>query len=448
MASVTDAAVLWGIKNFIEILSSEFSHSLWVWVFVMITLAVLRLLFLFLKIRVCERSLYQSTGWTLGWFLHRLRNLSPRVFHTQEGDRHVEAAYESILVYQSNGLVIFQAVQALLQLLVFLPVLVYISWPLTLFLFFVVLPFVGVLQKKLHGLGPVEESLLRTRSDFRNDLNLARRLFRQWSSRFERQAVSADLFERVRDIQSRGVRTGVRKSALSLLTETVSIVAMILVLAFCVLLISKGWMHSSDLVLFCSAVLLCYKPVKECTKVLPEFRSVMSAVRVLETFERLPLKSVKKSNGDLERVTVKDAAFTYQGSEQAVFEHLNMSLSKEKPVLIRGRNGAGKSTMLRLLSGLECSDTFESINEDVFFVAQDLELPPQKFLHDLLKKFETNQNGWRINAVREFMRIWRIDSIVNKERFSGGERAKIALLWAIVSNSKTLLLDEPFASIA
>ena len=31
---------------------------------------------------------------------------------------------------------------------------------------------------------------------------------------------------------------------------------------------------------------------------------------------------------------------------------------------------------------------------------------------------------------------------------SGGERARVALLWALVSDSSTVLLDEPFASVA
>ncbi|WP_233246347.1 MULTISPECIES: ATP-binding cassette domain-containing protein [unclassified Fibrobacter] len=457
LASGADAAILSGIKFFMEILSGESSEALSRWVILMVALTVLRLVFLFLKVRTSERWLYNTSSRVTAWFLHGLRNLSPRVFHTPEGDKNVEAAYEATQVFQTNGAVLFQAVQAILQLVVFLPVLCFISWRLTTFLFLVIVPVVSFLQRKLHKLGPAEESLLWGRSNFRGSLTQARRLFRQWSSSRERTAVSDDLLKQTRILRDRGVETSIHKQILSQITEAVSVLAMVLVLGFCALLIQRGWMDGSSLVLFCSAVLLSYKPVKECARVMPQYRSLMSAMNVLETFESLPKRTafnelVGRQGPELKGASVNKKSFHYEGSEAPVFSGFELSWSREKPVLVRGKNGVGKSTFLRLLAGLEQWDdgsrnaSLSGTEYNVFFVAQDLELPPRRFLQKLLESVARTPTI--VAAITRFQRTANVAPLLHKPGLSGGERSKVALLWSLASRSKTILLDEPFASIA
>lgn len=454
LASAADAAVLWGIRSFIDIVGGKSEIPLAAWVGGMVALALLRLVFLYGKFKVSEGWLYKVSARVQAWFLHRLRDLAPKNFHTPAGERMVESAYESTVVLQNNGGVFFQAVQAVLQLIVFLPVLFYISWPLTLFLFVVVVPLVAVLQRKLHKLGPAEESLLRSRSEFRGNLSLARRLFRQWSGRDERKEISDGLLKEVRGLRDNGLNAAIKKSGLSLLTETVSVLAMVLVLAFCALLMNCGYMDASGLVLFTSAVLLCYKPVKECARVMPQFRSAVSAINVLEEFESL--ETVGKSAGKdfaatsdvatSDDVSIRSGKFTYEGSETPVFTDLALEWSREKPVLVRGKNGVGKSTLLRLLSGLERWESADvHAPGDVFFVAQDLELPPKWMLSRLLEK---RRDAEAAQALESFMQASGAAKLLQKSGLSGGERARVALLWALASDSRTVLLDEPFASVA
>lgn len=452
LASAADAALLWGIRSFMDILQGKPIFSLSGWLVLMVILTALRFAFFAWKMNISEKWLFGAGSLVMGWFLHTLRSLSPRVFHTPEGESKVEAAYESAVVLQSNGGVFFQAVQAVLQLLVFLPVLFYISWPLTLFLFVVVVPLVGWMQRRLHKMGPAEEHILTERSDFRGSLYLARKLFRRWSSRFERKEISNDLMARVRNLRDDGLEVSLRKGVLSLITETVSVLAMVFVLAFCALLISKGWMDGTGLVLYCSAVLLCYKPVKECARVMPQARSAMSALSVLEKFETLPSKKSDSSSAEKtcspnsDNLQITHGDFAYEGAFETLFSNFSLCWNTKKPVLVRGRNGVGKSTLLRLIAGLEEWDYGKilssiSLKNNVFFVAQDLELPPIHLLQKLLA--QTNSV-----AVIEFAHAARVDKIIAKEGMSGGERARVALAWALASDSSMILLDEPFASVA
>ena len=478
MASIADAGMLWGIRSFMGLLSGQSPFSLWEWAALMGLLAALRLVFMFAKVRNSETFLFNTGKRVTEWFLGTLRGLSPRLFHDGSGDSKVEAAYEATLSLQNNGGAYFQLVQALLQLAIFLPVLIYISWPLTLFLFAAVVPFVAWMQRRLHALGPQEESLLYARSNFRLSLNTARRLYRNWSGRTEIGKLSQEVSEEAGTLNRKGLDASIRKNALSIAMETLSVVAMVAVLAFCAMLIARGWMDGTGLVLFCSALLLCYKPVKECARAVPQFRAAASACKVLVEFEGLPKRAAGEQDAGsrLPRFARNDnefeithGNFTYEGSDTPVYRDFGITLSREKPVLLRGRNGIGKSTLLRLLAGLEEWDA--AVPENVFFIPQDLELPPRRLLLEQLNSVksagipspansseperssapESNNkpaNNQKAQLLAEFARTAGTDRLLEKQGLSGGERSRIALLWALASDSPTVLLDEPMAAIA
>ena len=462
MASIADAGMLWGIRSFMGLLEGSSPFTLWEWAGLMALLAALRLVFMFAKARNSETFLFNTGRNVTEWFLGRIRMLSPRLFHDGSGDSKVEAAYEATLSLQSNAGAYFQLVQALLQLAIFLPVLLYISWPLTLFLFAAVVPFVAWMQRRLHALGPQEESLLYARSNFRLSLNTARRLYRNWSGYAEIEHLAREVTEEAGMLNRKGLDASIRKNALSIAMETLSVVAMVAVLAFCAMLIARGWMDGTGLVLFCSALLLCYKPVKECARAVPQFRAAASACDVLEEFEglpkraaceqearsleagsRLPRLSEARNDDSLE---IAHGNFTYEGSDTPVYRDFGITLSREKPVLLRGQNGIGKSTLLRLLAGLEEWDAAMPAN--VFFIPQDLELPPRRLLIEQLNSVKSAGNNPKAEFLANFTRTAGTDRLLEKQGLSGGERSRIALLWALASDSLTVLLDEPMAAIA
>ena len=466
MASLADAGLLWGIRSFMGLLEGSSPFTLWEWAGLMALLAALRLAFMFAKARNSETFLFNTGKSVTEWFLGRIRMLSPRLFHDGSGDAKVEAAYEATLSLQSNAGAYFQLVQALLQLAIFLPVLLYISWPLTLFLFAAVVPFVAWMQRRLHALGPQEESLLYARSNFRLSLNTARRLYRNWSGNAEIERLAREVSEEAGMLNRKGLDASIRKNALSIAMETLSVVAMVAVLAFCAMLIARGWMDGTGLVLFCSALLLCYKPVKECARAVPQFRAAASACKVLVEFEGLPKRAAGEQDAGsrLPRFARNDnefeiahGNFTYEGSDTPVYRDFGITLSRAKPVLLRGRNGIGKSTLLRLLAGLEEWDA--AVPENVFFIPQDLELPPRRLLLEQLNSVKSADSSIPENSpnsastpkaelLAEFARTAGTDRLLEKQGLSGGERSRIALLWALASDSPTVLLDEPMAAIA
>ena len=193
---------------------------------------------------------------------------------------------------------------------------------------------------------------------------------------------------------------------------------------------------------------------------MPQFRAAMSALNVLEKFESLGVVDAPSVDGASharasisegpagEGVVVRDGRFRYEGADQDVFGGLDIRWSRERPVLVRGRNGVGKSTFLRLLAGLERWNSAEvSAPRDVFFVAQDLELPPRWMLLQLIDRVKANEPE-KMTTLEKFMMTAGLAPLLEKQGLSGGERARVALLWALASEALTVLLDEPFASVS
>ena len=53
----------------------------------------------------------------------------------------------------------------------------------------------------------------------------------------------------------------------------------------------------------------------------------------------------------MSQITIQDLSFTYEGDHVPVFQHLDLQLDTRWKLGLVGRNGRGKTTLLRLLEG-------------------------------------------------------------------------------------------------
>ncbi|MCR5029445.1 MAG: ATP-binding cassette domain-containing protein [Fibrobacter sp.] len=449
LASLADAALLYAIRNFIQILEKTISVSIAEWLCVTLVLVVLRWGFSYLRgISVEKTSRHVEAGLLL-WFARRLRTLSPQFYHAEESEERLMVAYDSIHTVSASAEALMQTLQAILQLVIFLPVLFVISPWLTLVVLLVVLPVISLIQKKLHAMKPSVEEEMTKRGELRSEMEAAKRFFRLWSSAEDLSRIVQGLFSRVRSVLASGVSVGRRKVALAQGMETLSVFSVVLILGFCGWMILNGKLDAEGLILYCSALFLCYKPVKECSRLLPQMRLAKSAENVLVALENAPrkkrLQSHAKNTLELSQI---EFSYTDDMEKAPVFCGMDFLLQTGKPVLLQGPNGCGKSTFFKLVAGLEEPQKGsvllpQSFAENgVFSVSQDLVLPPREFVLQKIQALQENA------AFAELWKLVRGEKLLQKKGLSGGERAKVALLWAIASPAKILLLDEPFAFIA
>lgn len=155
-------------------------------------------------------------------------------------------------------------------------------------------------------------------------------------------------------------------------------------------------------------------------------------------------------------ITIKDLTKDY-GQHRGIF-NVNLTIRKGEVFGLVGVNGAGKTTMLRLLMGFLKADRgsatiagidvwkkADSVKKKIGYVPGEIAFPDTKsgktFLKlqlDLLKgKQKYNK---RINALIQKLKI---DTTADIKRMSKGMKQKVALVCAFMTNADILLLDEP-----
>jgi sulfonate transport system ATP-binding protein len=141
--------------------------------------------------------------------------------------------------------------------------------------------------------------------------------------------------------------------------------------------------------------------------------------------------------------------------DKGVLSHLNLELSAGEFVAIVGRSGCGKSTLLRLIAGLTEAtagsigidgEPLEGLNKHCRVMFQDARLLPWKRARDNVTLGLGKEAQPRASELLQHV------GLGGRERewpstFSGGEKQRLALARALISEPPLLLLDEPLGAL-
>ena len=131
-------------------------------------------------------------------------------------------------------------------------------------------------------------------------------------------------------------------------------------------------------------------------------------------------------------------------ADRLLFSNVNFRINDGEKVGIVGKNGTGKSTLIKILIGEEDHDEgiISGFHSEDLGYAEQIPLFNQSTLLDELisigsvKEFEAKKILFGLGFKED-------ELIKNPNNFSGGEKAKIALGKALIAEPRILLLDEP-----
>jgi ATP-binding cassette subfamily F protein uup len=159
--------------------------------------------------------------------------------------------------------------------------------------------------------------------------------------------------------------------------------------------------------------------------------------------------------------TLRDAHLAF--GERALLDGAALSIQSGERLGFIGRNGTGKSTVLKVISGILALDAGEVQRRSglrLAFVEQEPLLPPHATVRDsLLERARAlthsaactpgelhgaDRERWQLQSrLAEFLQRFGLHGGEDPERCSGGERKRAALALALASGPDLLLLDEP-----
>jgi len=163
---------------------------------------------------------------------------------------------------------------------------------------------------------------------------------------------------------------------------------------------------------------------------------------------------------------IEFAALSKSINRRQLFHDLKLNITPGECIVLSGDNGEGKTTLLRILSGLLAPDSGtcqyngtrlnwrrarQWLLQNVVYLHQDPYLFDAGVLDNIA--YGLRRRGYKPGEARDIainaLQRFGLEHLQqrNAQQLSGGEKQRIALLRAWVLSPRLLLLDEPVASM-
>ena len=154
-------------------------------------------------------------------------------------------------------------------------------------------------------------------------------------------------------------------------------------------------------------------------------------------------------------------------SGRVVVDQVSFVIAQREIVGLLGRNGAGKTTIFRMILGMIAPDSgavafdaqdithlpmYKRALRGIGYLSQEQSIFRQLSVHDNLMAILETQNLHRRERMRQaeqLMDQFGLTKLRNQKAIlcSGGEKRKLEIARALITKPKLVLLDEPFSAV-
>lgn len=222
------------------------------------------------------------------------------------------------------------------------------------------------------------------------------------------------------------------------------------------------------IVLVALPILDAFLVVSEAFERIPGYQDSLNRLKRIENADEQRFSQKETAIKDSVHIKLEQVSYAYTKADNPSVQDVNLDIPQGKRIAVIGRSGAGKSTLLKLIQGAIAVQDGKvlyngknaGVQTDSSAIISVLNQNPHLFDTTLRNNLLLGSEDAGEKELNEAIKLAQLDELVNKlpegldtfmqetgQRFSGGEKQRVALARILLKDTPVVILDEPNASL-